>query len=148
MVLIYLRDQLVKSRVQASDTNSRVGIKIRANPSNLYCLTTVTVVLAVPPVADASTVKMSRSGGVWDEMKRIIVWSSDSLEPGEALEFQVQFSLIDNVTSSSRRFPILVRCEYPALFSSVEVVNDTHVARRIPVELEVVPSGSVLHRKV
>jgi hypothetical protein len=129
-------------------TYSRVGIKIRANPSNLYCLNRVAIVLAVPPMADLSTAKTSRSSGVWDEMKRTIVWTEEALEPGRAIEIQAQFNIIDSMSSSSNSFPVLVRCEFPALFSSVEVVEESQSDRDVPVDIRVFPSGRVLHRKV
>ncbi len=102
--------------------------------------------MAVPPNMDGASVRLSRSGGVWDEMKRTIAWSIKSLQPGEALEIQAQFSSMDGQRSAS--FPVLVRTEYPRLFSAVEVVNEYRDDVTPAIRLETACAGRLLHRKV
>lgn len=139
--------QLVKSRVQNSDNITRVGFKIRANPSNEGPLQRLVVMMAVPPFIAGHTVKMSRRGGVWDEMKRTLTWLVDRLDPGEALEIQAQFEA--NTTSNQpAQFPVLVRGDYPTLFSTVELREDFHDALSSPFKMELRESSRVLHRKV
>ena len=92
--------------------------------------------------------KMSRKGGVWDEMKRTIAWKVDQLVPGEALEIQTQFQSSGEDVGGTTRFPVLVRAEYPVLFSSVELNSDFHDALSRPVKIKLSESSRVLHRKV
>jgi tripartite-type tricarboxylate transporter receptor subunit TctC len=92
---------------------------------------------------------MSRKGGAWDELKRTISWTVDSLEPGEALEIQAQFESADIPSAGGAlKFPLLVRAEHGALFSSVEMNSDFIDALSTPVKIELSQSGRVLHRKV
>ncbi|GAX19924.1 hypothetical protein FisN_1Lh607 [Fistulifera solaris] len=139
---------LVKSRVQQSREHTRVGFKIRANPSNQFPLYQIMIIMAVPPNMDGESVRLSRPGGVWDEMKRTIAWSIKYLQPGEALEIQAQFSSMDGNGQRSGSFPILVRTEYPRLFSAVEVVNEYWDAVTPAIQLETACAGRLLHRKV
>ena len=141
--------QLIKSRVQTSEKYCRAGFKVRANPSNEYMLTKMVILLAVPPYVKGETVKMSRRGGVWDEMKRTISWNVDQLEPGEALEVQVQFESLDmGCGDRAPKFPLLVRAECPFLFSSVELKSDFSEDLPSSVEMKLNSSGRILHRKV
>lgn len=112
------------------------------------------IIMAVPLNMDGESVRLSRPGGVWDEMKRTIAWSVKSLQPGEALEIQAQFSSssssLDGYSPRSTvpAFPVLVRSEYPKLFSAVEVVNDYWDAVTPAIQLETACAGRILHRKV
>ena len=130
----------------------RVGFKVRANPSNEFSLMRVKILLAVPPNVDGQSVRMSRQGGMWDEMKRTVAWSIKSLDPGEGIEIQTQFLSVDGGASSTRdriaKFPVLVRCDYSRLFSAVEVLGDFDDGVSSPIR--VIPSSisRVLHRKV
>jgi hypothetical protein len=133
----------VKSRVSASNVQARAGFKIRANPNNEHTLKNIVVMLAVPPDVDAENVKMSRKGGVWEELKRTLSWRIDELEPGKALEIQAQFSLLDKVDKPPK-FPVLVRCDYPSLFSGVELTVDEGSS----VKMKLNESARILHRKV
>lgn len=141
-------EQLVKSRVQVSQKYSRGGFKIRANPTNDAPMTRMVIVLAVPPYVKGESVKMSRNGGVWDEMKRTICWSVDRLDPGQALEVQLQFESTDGRWERTPKFPILIRADYPALFSAIELNSDYSDGLSSPVELKVNTSSRILHRKV
>lgn len=107
------------------------------------------ILLAVPPYVKGETVKMSRRGGVWDEMKRTISWNVEQLEPGEALEVQVQFESLDmGGGDRAPKFPLLVRAECPLLFSSVELKSDFSEELPSSVEMKLNSSGRILHRKV
>eukprot|EP00523_Entomoneis_sp_CCMP467_P012007 CAMPEP_0168717970 /NCGR_PEP_ID=MMETSP0724-20121128/273_1 /TAXON_ID=265536 /ORGANISM="Amphiprora sp., Strain CCMP467" /LENGTH=377 /DNA_ID=CAMNT_0008764461 /DNA_START=8 /DNA_END=1141 /DNA_ORIENTATION=- len=148
---------LIKSRVVTNHRYCRVGFKIRANPSNNVALTSVVLLLAVPPHIEGRTAKMSRKGGVWDELRRTISWVVPNLEPGAALEIQVQFEGPGNDGSQENnqatpRFPILARGDYGESYSSLEVrKSDAGRGDAIlrPVHtLKVNRSGRVLHRKV
>ena len=69
--------------------------------------------MAVPPDVSGETMKMSLRGGVWDPMRRIIIWSSPCMKSGETIEFQLQFEYSGTNTSINHVpiFPILVRCD-------------------------------------
>jgi hypothetical protein len=129
-----------------------VGFKIRANPSNEFPLARIMIMLAVPPNMEGKSVRMSRQGGLWDEMKRTIAWSVEKLEPGEALEIQAQFLSRDGgvmpASDRSPKFPVLVRCDYPKLFSSVEILSDYVDSLFTPVRIRLSSTSLVLHRKV
>jgi hypothetical protein len=138
----------VKSRVQVSEKYSRAGFKIRANPSNEYTLTGMAIMLAVPPYVKGSSARMSLPGGTWNEMKRTICWGVDSLEPGQALEVQLQFESMGERWEREPKFPVLVRADCPRLFSSLEVRSDYSDGLSRVVSTTVSTSGRVLHRKV
>jgi hypothetical protein len=100
---------------------------------------------------DGQSVRMSMQGGVWDEMKRTIAWSVPRLDPGKALEIQAQFLSVDGAVPVNDRtptFPVLVRCDSPRLFSSVEVLSDYVDSLSAPVRTRLSTSSRVLHRKV
>ena len=102
--------------------------------------------LAVPPCVDGPSVKMSRRGGIWDEMKRTISWIVASLEPGSAIEVQAQFEAVEG-SSQEPQFPVMVRAEYPKLFSGVEVTT-ADVATAGAINMKLHESARVLHRKI
>ena len=148
MISLNVFFQLVKSRVRHSKKFTRVGFKIRANPSNAETLHRIMILLAVPPNMDGQSVRMSRQGGMWDEMKRTVSWSIHKLDPGEAMEIQAQFLSVGASTPPPSMFPVLVRCEYTKLFSSVEVLNEYSDSLSSPVRVRLNVSSRVLHRKV
>lgn len=119
-----------------------MGFKIRANPNNEASLSEIVTMIAVPPDVDGSRCKMSRKGGSWDELKRTLTWCVESFAPGEALEIQAQFPLIEENTRVLK-FPILVQCKYPYLFSNINVSSKGGNVR-----LALSMSGQILHRKV
>ena len=146
---------MIKSRVRASQEYARVGFKIRANPTNDSSMKNIIVMMAVPPDVDGEHVKTSRKGGSWEELKRTLCWSVDEIEAGKALEIQAQFNLLEggnmNTTNNNNRvpkFPVLVRCDYPSLFSSLELSNEYHDEQSIPIRIKVSTSARILHRKV
>jgi len=110
-----------------NDNVSRVGFKIRANPSNTEALNNLVILVAVPPFVQGETVKMSRKGGIWDDLKRTICWNARKLEPGEVLEIQAQFQSSNHVVGGDLQFPILVRADVPHSFSGISVATKTVV---------------------
>lgn len=112
----------------------------------------IVIMLAIPPHVNGRSGKLSRKGGLWDELKRTVSWTIDEMPPGKALEIQAQFEILeaDHNTSMGRspKFPILVRCEYESLFSSVEIKVDYHDSLSKPVHMGLENSARVLHRKV
>lgn len=129
-----------------------MGFKIRANPANLTPLKRVVIMLAIPPHVNGRSGKLSRKGGLWDELKRTISWTIAEMPPGQALEIQAQFEILEgdanNSHARSPKFPILVRSEYENLFSSVELKVDYHDSLSKPIQVELENSARVLHRKV
>jgi hypothetical protein len=110
--------------------------------------------LAVPPHVNGRSGKLSRKGGLWDELKRTVSWTIAEMSPGQALEIQAQFESTEGAggetgaAGRAPKFPILVRCEYHNLFSSVEVKADFQDALSKPIQMELATSARVLHRKV
>lgn len=99
----------------------RVGIKVRSNPTNKHNIKNIAILLAVPPDVSGETMKMSLVGGVWDPMRRIIIWSSPSMKSGETIEFQLQFEYTPT-NNLLPRFPVLVRCD-----SSDDQLSDVEI---------------------
>ena len=141
-MLFVWHSKLVKSRVRAEKGFARVGFKIRTNPTNEHPVTNVVIILAVPPDVDGEHCKASREGGSWEELKRTLTWCVPTLAPGEALEVQAQFPLLEQ-TDKGPKFPILVRCDFPTFFSDLEIFSKENL-----VKVNVCFSGRVMHRKV
>lgn len=125
ILLVYLIDRfptlmdhfsaqkLVTNKVRVAGNFCRVGLKIRSNPINKQNMENIVVIMAVPPDVSGESMKMSRKGGMWDSMKRVIVYKHHQLKMGETLEVQFQFSYLadDSDDLSIPRFPVLVRCD-------------------------------------
>jgi len=150
---------LVQSKVRIAGKLCRVAVKVRSNPSNKHNLCNVAVLLAIPPDLNGETVKMNRKGGIWDGMKRMIVWPCRSLKPGQMLEYQAQMefnSILDarkkNQESALPKFPVLVRFDSKEdQLSSVDLVigdpnADDFVFEEFKLSLK--RTFRVLHRKV
>lgn len=102
------------NKVRVAGNFCRVGLKIRSNPINKQNMRNIVVIMAVPPDVSGESMKMSRNGGMWDSMKRVIVYKHHQLQIGETLEVQFQFNYLagDDVDNSLLpRFPVLVRCD-------------------------------------
>jgi hypothetical protein len=166
--------QLLKTKVHRRSDRCRVGIRIRANPQNCYPLTDIVVMMMVPPDVDGERVTMSRKGGIWDEMKRSLVWTIQQLGPGETVDIQAQFKVVgggqhgtaaggSRITGrppppgmaavvgdhpSSSRFPILARCNGAAAFSKIDLNTEYAGEGSTPVDLRVERSATVLYRNV
>lgn len=141
---------MIKSRVRASQQFARVGFKIRANPTNESSMKNITIMMAVPPDVDGENVKTSRKGASWEELKRTLCWAVDELQPGKALEIQAQFTLLEGGAANNRipKFPVLVRCDYPVLFTSLELSSDYLKDTTVPININLHTSARILHRKV
>jgi hypothetical protein len=109
------------------------------------------IIMAVPPDVKGETVKLSRKGGIWDSMKRVVAWDVGSMEAGDLIEIQAQFDLLGNAGTNSTppKFPILVRCDAKDdTFSRVELRADYVDEDSAPVRLDVARTIRILHRKV
>jgi len=149
---------LVQSRVRNAGQYIRVGIKLRANPSNASTLTNMAVIMAVPPSMNGDTVKLSKKGAVWDSLKRIIVWPVQPIKNGESEEVQAQFEFEEygggggggggEGNRDIPSFPVLVRCHaLDDQLSSVKFgVTDTDNLD-VAFRMNLVRSYCVLHRK-
>lgn len=145
-----LDQQLIKTKVQIAKKDCRVGIKIRSNPENQHCLTQVAIIVAIPPDVDGRSVRLSRAGGVWDSMKRVLAWSVDQLGPGELIEIQAQFAFESGAKPADRspKFPVLVRCDaQKEHFSKIELSSNFADQLSSPAKISVVSSVRIMHRK-
>jgi len=109
--------------------------------------------MVVPPDIDGEGVAISRSGGVWDVMKRTLSWSIPELPAGKVIDIQAQFRCSGGPQSqrppaSSSKFPVLVRCSGDASFSKIELDADYTEEGSIPVDLRVQKEARVICRKV
>jgi hypothetical protein len=143
---------LVKNKVVVEADRCRVGVKIRSNPANKRHLTQVAILMAVPPDIRGESVKLTRQGGVWDGMKRIVAWPIEKgLAPGELIEIQAQFNFVSSGGGHPRadpKFPILVRCEGSKdQFSDVHICSDLHESQG-PVNMSLTRTVQIMHRKV
>ena len=158
--------KLVHSKVRIAGRFCRVGVRIRSNPSNRCPMSGVTLLLSVPQGIDGETVKMSRKGGVWDPMKRIVVWDVPSLGIGDTVEVQSQFEFTSRSTEKDSegsnlgtvarsqgalhqpKFPLLVRCSVlDDQLSAVGIdINNKDEISTVRVNLE--RSFRVLHRRI
>ena len=112
--------QLVYCKVRVGGNLCRVGVKVRSNPTNKKNIKNVAILMAVPPDVSGETMKMSLRGGVWDPMRRIIIWSAPSIKSGETVEFQLQFEYTA-VSNLLPAFPVLVRCDADDQLSGVQI---------------------------
>jgi hypothetical protein len=114
--------------------------------------------MIVPLDMDGESVTMSRKGGIWDEMKRTLVWIIPQLTPGETLDIQAQFKCLPESSDDGRyqddmgapggcQFPVLARCNGNTTFSKIDLNSDYFEQGSSPVELEIERSSTVLYRK-
>jgi hypothetical protein len=120
---------LVKTKIASDGVSCKIGIKVRSNPKNENILTQVSILIALPPGFCGETMNSNRPGGVWDGMKRIVAYAVDSLVPGELIEIQTQFKMIETSrfpnNNSEPKFPIIVRGECTnCQFSDIELRMD------------------------
>mmetsp|Transcript_398 Transcript_398/g.568 ORF Transcript_398/g.568 Transcript_398/m.568 type:complete len:408 (+) Transcript_398:207-1430(+) len=152
---------LVNCKVRVAGNFCRVGVKVRANPTNKKNIRNVGILMAVPPDVSGETMKMSLRGGVWDPMRRIIIWSSPMMKSGQTIEFQLQFEyLAASVSKQSHLplFPVLVRCDgIDDQLSDVcvkiggEMYNDVHGVQKPaprPYRMKLSKSYRLFHRKI
>lgn len=142
---------LVQGKVRIAGRFCRVGVKIRANPSNKKSLENMAILLPVPPDIRGDTAKMSRRGGTWDAMKRIITWTVSEVQCGETVEMESQFEFVSGEKNPfPPKFPVLVRCDAVGdQLSGVKV--DLIASDESPVSTLTLDLGKafrVLHRKL
>mmetsp|Transcript_7770 Transcript_7770/g.14649 ORF Transcript_7770/g.14649 Transcript_7770/m.14649 type:complete len:417 (+) Transcript_7770:174-1424(+) len=106
---------LVNVKVRVAGDVCRVGVKIRSNPIHTHNLDNLVVLIAIPPDVSGESAKMSRQGGVWDPIKRVIVYKYDVIQSGETVDLQMQFDYVPSIRKDGQnamlpRFPVLVRC--------------------------------------
>lgn len=106
---------LVNVKVRVVGDICRVGVKIRSNPIHTHNLENLVILIAVPPDVSGESAKMSRQGGVWDPIKRVIVYKYEKIECGETVDLQMQFNHVPSMRKDGQnamlpRFPVLVRC--------------------------------------
>lgn len=151
--------KLLKTKLHNRNNRCRLGIRIRANPQNNYVLTDIVILIIVPLDVDGENVTMSRKGGVWDEMKRTIIWTIHKLDPGEIVDIQAQFKckmqegrgiqiLSQNDLLSSIKFPVLARCNGDTNFSKIDMNSEYNEEGSNPVDLDMERSATILYRKV
>jgi len=140
---------LIQTKVRIAGEFCRVGIKLRANPSNKGSLVNLAILMPVPPEIDGETAKMSRRGGMWDSMKRIITWTLPQLRSGETMEVQSQFEFAAGEKNPfPPKFPVLVRFDSAGVqLSGIQVhliADDESLAYVLDLER----SFRVVHRKL
>lgn len=128
-------------------------MRIRANPQNSYTLRDFVVLIIVPLGLDGENVTMSRRGGVWNEMKRSLVWNVSKLDPGEIIDIQAQFKCNTNGGASDRRFEshkfaVLARCKGDTSFSKIDLNTDYSEDGSCSVEMNLERSATILYRKI
>lgn len=143
---------LVTNKVRVAGNFCRVGLKIRSNPINKQNMENIVVIMAVPPDVSGESMKMSRKGGMWDSMKRVIVYKHHQLQMGETLEVQFQFNYLadndsDNISIPS--FPVLVRCDcFNDQLSTLNLEVVYAGDEELNVDFDFRTSYEVYHRKV
>ena len=139
----------MKTKIQCQKDRCRVGIRIRANPSNPYPLTRIAIILVVPPDINGDKYEMSRLDGVWDDLKRTIHWTLDSLEPGKSMDIQVASEVTNGGPKrNNSKFPVLVRCDDSTTFSKIKVTGEIVDSKTCPVDIHLTQRARVIYRKV
>jgi len=161
---------LLKTKIHQKSDRCRLGTRIRANPQNSYVLKDIVILIIVPVELDGENVTMSRKGGVWDEMKRTLIWNIPKLDPGEIVDIQAQFKnntewgvskskSHDHANSATAggggydgseflKFPVLARCNGDTNFSKIDMNTNYNEDGSNPVGLELERLATVLYRKV
>ena len=140
---------MLKTKVRLVENKCRVGIRIRANPGNPIILKNVALVMVVPPDVMGDKVRMLEEGGIWDSMKRLLSWNLGVLKPGELVELEVQFERLQSSNSTSTpKFPILMRCDGGAIFSGIELSAVNADPGSQLAHMNILESSRILYRKV
>lgn len=92
---------VVKTKVQVAGRKfCRVALHISAASGfGGNCFTDMTIAVCVPADLDGDSAKMSRKGGTWDEIKRLLIWHIDKVQAGKNLAIQAQFKCRAKCTS-------------------------------------------------
>lgn len=107
----------------------------------------------MPLGLDGESVTMSRRGGVWNDMKRSLVWNITKLDPGEIIDIQAQFkSNMEEGPGEDNlgyfKFPVLARCYGDTNFSKIDLNTDYNEDGSCPVGMELEHSATILYRKI
>eukprot|EP00526_Cylindrotheca_closterium_P016685 CAMPEP_0113630856 /NCGR_PEP_ID=MMETSP0017_2-20120614/16034_1 /TAXON_ID=2856 /ORGANISM="Cylindrotheca closterium" /LENGTH=330 /DNA_ID=CAMNT_0000541341 /DNA_START=1 /DNA_END=990 /DNA_ORIENTATION=- /assembly_acc=CAM_ASM_000147 len=126
---------LLKTKVKRTGMQCQVGIRIRANPKNRRPLEKMVIMMVIPPDINGNSAVMSRKGGLWDDLKRILSWTHDKLHAGEFIDIRAQFQCADLGADATTTLPILVRCDGRSLFSRIEFSTENSNGSTRPVKL-------------
>jgi hypothetical protein len=153
MTLLYGTWKLLKTKSHQKNNRCRLGVRIRANPQNTYILRDIAILIIVPVGLDGENVTMSRKGGVWDDIKRSLVWSITKLDPGEIIDIQAQFKCNAEGGPSERdvesfKFPVLARCKGDTNFSKIDLNTDYNEDGSSPIGMDLKRSATILYRKI
>jgi hypothetical protein len=145
--------QLVNVKVRVVGDICRVGVKIRSNPIHTHNLENLVILIAVPPDASGESAKMSRQGGVWDPIKRVIVYKYEKIECGETVDLQMQFDYVPSIRKDGQnamlpRFPVLVRCNSMNESLSNVQLDVGGGDERAVFEMHLDKSFQLFHRKI
>ena len=146
-------EQLLKTKSHQRSDRCRLGVRIRANPQNNYTLKDFVVLIIVPLGLNGENVTMSLRGGVWNDMKRSLVWNIPKLDPGEVIDIQAQFKTRTEEGPresclESHKFVVLARCIGDTNFTKIDLNTDYTEDGSCPVGMNLERSATVLYRKI
>jgi len=105
----------VQTRVRIQQGFCRVALQISSNPANEDDLTDLTIIMSVPSEVRGESLSTHPPGGVWNAVKRSVIWCVAELGDGEKFQLQAQFELdeekIKTAEAEKPKFPVLVRCQ-------------------------------------
>ena len=68
-----------------------MALQISSNPHNEDNLTDLTIIMGVPTVVRGESLTTSPPGGVWNALKRSVIWCVSELGGGEKFQLQARF---------------------------------------------------------
>lgn len=151
IVLHFVSEQLLKTKVHQKSDRCRLGVRIRANPQSTSALKDLVVLIIVPLGFDGENVTMSRRGGIWNDLKRSLLWNIRTLDPGETIDIQAQFKTTNPERGSgeeSQKFAVMARCKGDTSFSKIRLDTDFREDGSSPVGIDLERSTTILYRKV
>lgn len=149
--ILFLSKQLLKTKVHQRRDRCRLGVRIRANPQNTSALKDLVVLIIVPLGWDGNNVTMSRRGGIWNDLKRSLLWNIRTVDPGETIDIQAQFKTTNperGASEESQKFPVMARCKGDANFSKITLDTDFREDGSHPVGIDLERSTTILYRKI
>jgi len=138
---------LLKTKCHRKNNRCQLGVRTRANPHNNFILRDIVILIIVPPDLDGENITMSRKGGMWDEMKRTLVWNVTKLDPGEIIDMQVQFMRTHEGGSGESTFPLLAKCNGDTSFSKIDLNSDYNENGVNPIDIDPERRATILFRK-
>lgn len=114
---------LLERKITIHETTCRIAVQVRSKLSNLGDMKLFTIAAAIPDQIDGSTISIMRGDGVWDDVKRTIMWRLPSLNRGESFMVSAQIGLWKPLEDDeSLHVPVLVRCSSPVdQVSSIDI---------------------------